>query len=391
MTQVYTVTELQGTIRDLLEREVGGLWVEGEISGLKRPRSGHCYFTLKDEGAQLAAVMWKSSVERARFEPEEGMAVRARGHLTVYAPQGRYQMIVSRLEPVGAGPLQVAFEQLRRNLEAEGLFDEERKQPLPEYPSRVALITSPSGAAVRDLIHVAQRRWPALQLVVVPVPVQGEGAASQIAAAIGVADGLGFDILVVGRGGGSLEDLWAFNEEPVARAIHAASTPVVSAVGHEVDVTISDLVADVRAATPSAAAELITPDRAEIKQGLDALGRRLARGFVAKTTDLGRQLELIRMARPFRKPHERVREAGVGLDELAERMTRVFGDRVRDRQAAVQVLAGRLDALSPLKVLARGYSVTLKDGRVVQRAADVAKGDELKTIVADGEISSRVT
>ncbi|MHC5052775.1 MAG: exodeoxyribonuclease VII large subunit, partial [Planctomycetota bacterium] len=239
--RVYTVSELQAHVRDFLESEVGRVWVEGEISNFKRHHSGHLYFALRDADARLDAVMWRSTARRLKFEPEEGLAVRARGNLTVYPPQGRYQMVVAALEPVGAGPLQVRFEQLRRKLAEEGLFDAEHKKELPAFPRRVALITSPTGAAVRDLISVALRRWPPLELAVVPVKVQGEGAAEEIAAGIREADGRGFDVLVIGRGGGSLEDLWAFNEEVVARAVFAAQTPVVSAVGHEVDVSISDL------------------------------------------------------------------------------------------------------------------------------------------------------
>jgi exodeoxyribonuclease VII large subunit len=386
---LYTVSELQARVRDFLEQEYGRVWVEGEISGFKRHHSGHLYFALRDADARLDAVMWRSTAGRLRFEPEEGLKVRARGNLTVYPRQGRYQMIVQALEPVGVGPLQVRFEQLRRQLAEEGLFDAEHKKDLPAFPRRVALITSPTGAAVRDLISVALRRWPPLELTVVPVKVQGEGAAEEIAEGLRRADGLGFDVLIAGRGGGSLEDLWAFNEEVVARAIFAAETPVVSAVGHEVDVAISDLVADVRAATPSAAAETVTPDGAEVRLALEGWRQRLGRGLSGKVDDLRRELEVLRQARPFRKPFERIREAGLGVDELGDRLVRGFTDILKDRRAYVDLAAGRLEALSPLKVLARGYSVTLLKDRVVRRAAEVATGDELRTILAEGELRSR--
>ncbi|MHC4816614.1 MAG: exodeoxyribonuclease VII large subunit [Planctomycetota bacterium] len=386
---LYTVSELQARVRDFLEQEYGRVWVEGEISGFKRHHSGHLYFALRDADARLDAVMWRSTAGRMRFEPEEGLKVRARGNLTVYPRQGRYQMIVQALEPVGVGPLQVRFEQLRRQLAEEGLFDAEHKKDLPAFPRRVALITSPTGAAVRDLISVALRRWPPLELTVVPVKVQGEGAAEEIAEGLRRADGLGFDVLIAGRGGGSLEDLWAFNEEVVARAIFAAETPVVSAVGHEVDVAISDLVADVRAATPSAAAETVTPDGAEVRLALEGWRQRLGRGLSGKVDDLRRELEVLRQARPFRKPFERIREAGLGVDELGDRLVRGFTDILKDRRASVDLAAGRLEALSPLKVLARGYSVTLLKDRVVRRAAEVATGDELRTILAEGELRSR--
>ena len=252
---VYTVGEVQNEAKELLEEQFSGIWVEGEISGLSRSGPGHAYFTLKDDLAQLASVMWSSSLRRTKFDPENGLKVRAHGYLTIYERAGRYQFIIARLEPLGAGPLQVKFEKMRKRLEQEGLFDPARKRRLPAFPRRVALVTSPTGAAVRDLIHVAQRRWPPLEIVVVPVRVQGDGAAHEIASGIAIADGLRFDVIVCGRGGGSPEGLWAFNEEVVARAIFAAETPIVSAVGHEVDVSISDMVADLRAATPSAAAE----------------------------------------------------------------------------------------------------------------------------------------
>jgi exodeoxyribonuclease VII large subunit len=377
---VYTVSEIQREVRASLEDTYGSIWVEGEITNWRPSPRGHCYFTLKDEHAQLDAVMWRSDAERLRFEPEGGLKVRARGALSLYEPRGRYQMIVRRLEPAGTGPLQLRFEQLRRRLEAEGLFDPAHKRPLPVYPRRVALITSPSGAAVRDLIHVARRRWPPLELVVVPVRVQGEGAAASIAAGIGAADALGFDVLVVGRGGGSLEDLWAFNEEPVARAI-----------GHEVDVTISDLVADVRAATPSAAAETITPNREDLVQVLAVVRRRLARGLRAKVDGLRRDLDRLAAARPFLRPFDRIRAEDQRLDELADRLAGAMKARVRDLRATADRNAASLEALSPLKVLARGYSVTLgPDGHALLRAADVRPGDELRTILHDGEVRSRV-
>jgi len=390
-SRVYRVFELQAAVRDLLEGEFGRVWVEGELSGVKRAQSGHVYFALKDEKARLDVVLWRSSAVRLRFEPEDGLTVRVRGRLTVYAPQGRYQMEADALEPVGAGPLQVAFEQLRRRLEADGLFDPARKRRLPAFPRRIALVTSPSGAAVRDLIHVASRRWPPLELVVVPVRVQGPGAADEIAAGIRAADARGFDVLVVGRGGGTLEDLWAFNEEAVARAIFAARTPVVSAVGHEVDVTISDLVADVRAATPSAAAELVAPDRMQMLGGLRGTGRRLARAARALLGEGRRRLDAAASARAFRRPLERVHEAGLAVDDVALRLATAARERLRARGEAFERIAARLDALSPLKVLARGFSVTTKGGRVLTRAADARAGDELRTILADGEVRSRVT
>jgi len=387
---VYTVTQLQALVRDHLEAAFHDIWVEGEISRPSFPRSGHCYLTLKDEGATLTAVLWRSTLQRLRFQPEEGLAVRARGQLTVYPPTGRYQMIVRALEPLGAGPLQVRFEQLRRRLEADGLFDPDHKQPLPAFPTRVALVTSPTGAAVRDLIHVAHRRWPALELVVIPVRVQGEGAAEEITAAIRTADGLGFDAIIAGRGGGSLEDLWAFNEEVVARAIFDATTPVVSAVGHEVDVSIADLVADVRAATPSVAAELVTPDRREIEVVLEGRSRRLVLALSRTVAEARRRIDSLREMRVLRDPLAPVREREVELDAVTERLGDALFEGLGARRSQADLLAGRLEALSPLKVLARGYSVTRKGNQVVRAATDVNPGDRIRTTLDEGEISSRV-
>jgi len=387
---VYTVSELQSEVRDALERGYKHIWLEAEISGHRRYPSGHHYLTLKDEGAQLSAVIWRSVADRLAVAPEDGLLVRARGTLTVYPPRGNYQILLDRLEPVGAGALQIRFEKMRRRLEEEGLFDPARKRPLPAFPRRVALITSPAGAAVRDIIRVCGRRWPLLELVVVPVRVQGEGAKEEIAAAIARADRLSFDILVVGRGGGSLEDLWAFNEEIVARAVSSARTPVVSAVGHEVDVTICDLCADVRAATPSAAAELITPDAAEIGAWLGQRRRRLGRALAGAARELRLRLDRLAAARPFRRPHELVREKERRLDELAARLARSGAATVKDFQSRLAAIGGRMEALSPLRVLARGYSVTFSGSRIVKRAADVSPGDRIRTRLADGEIESRV-
>jgi len=387
---VYTVSELQREVQFLLESEYATVWVEGEVSDFRRPRAGHLYFTLKDPDAQLSAVMWRSSARRMRFDLENGLAVRARGYLTVYPAFGRYQMIVQRLEPVGAGPLQVRFEQLRAKLESEGLFDPARKKPLPRFPRRVALVTSAEGAAVRDLIHVARRRWPPVRLLVVPVRVQGAAAAAEIAAGIRSADALDCDAIVVGRGGGSLEDLWAFNEEAVARAVFHAHTPVVSAVGHEIDVSIADLVADHRAATPSAAAEAVTPDVADVRAWLTARGGRLARGLRGTLAEARRRLDHVRAARPFRRPLALVHESGQRLDATASALAEALVRDLRRRRQAAASLASRLEALSPLRVLARGYSVTLKDARVVRKASDVEPGDELRTRLAEGEIRSRV-
>jgi len=387
--RVFSVSELSREAKHLLEESFASVWVEGEVSGLTVAASGHHYFQLKDENAVLKAVLWRSGAQRLKFENEEGLLVRARGRLTIYEPRGSYQLVVEKMEPAGRGPLQVAFEQMRRRLEAEGLFAADRKQPLPEFPRRVALVTSPTSAAVRDLIRVAHRRWPPLELVVVPVKVQGDGAAEEIAAGIARADQGDFDLLIVGRGGGSLEDLWAFNEEVVARAIFTANTPVISAVGHEVDVSISDLVADVRAATPSAAAELATPDSAEVIEWLDQRRRRMDRALSQTIGAARQQLATIEASAAFKRPMDFLRAAEQRLDDFAADLSSAWTEAAEKRHRRLETLAASLDALSPLKVLRRGYSVTRKEGRVVTRA-ELQPGETIETTLAEGSIRSTV-
>jgi len=387
---VYTVSRLQSEVRDLLESGYRNVWLEAEISGHRRYPSGHHYLTLKDENAQLSAVIWRSVAARLAVAPEDGLAVRVRGTLTVYPPRGNYQILVDRLEPLGEGPLQARFEQMRRRLEEEGLFDPARKRPVPAFPRRMGVITSPAGAAVRDVIRVSGRRWPLLEIVVIPVRVQGATAKDEIAAAIRHADRKRFDLLLVTRGGGSLEDLWAFNEEVVARAVFEASTPVVSAVGHEVDVTICDLVADVRAATPSAAAELVTPDRDEVHHALDLRRARMGKALAGAARELRLRLDRIAAARCFRRPDAIVRDGERRVDEIAARLGRAAKAAVKDFRSRLGTIGGRMEALSPLRVLARGYSVTFRDGRVVRRSSDLKPGDRIRTRLAEGEIESTV-
>jgi len=431
-TPVMTVSELTADIRGVLDATFGDVWVRGEISQPRTPASGHVYLVLKDQGAVLPAVIWRSTAARLRFRPEEGQEVLVRGGIDVYPPHGRYQLIVRRMEPVGEGALRLAFEQLRAKLEAEGLFEPGRKQPLPFMPRRIALVTSRTGAAVRDMVTVIHRRFPGVHLVLLQVRVQGEGAAQEIATALARADrSAQADVIIVGRGGGSLEDLWAFNEEVVARAIAACATPVVSAVGHETDTTIADLVADVRAATPSQAGELVVPVLADLRAGLEhqqaqlvhrmrvrlerawqrveALGdrpvlrdadglvaarrqdlahlaRRLAgRSPAAALRRRGSELEALatRLTPPLQRQLARVR---VDLDDLGQDLTRGVRRHWHAADGRLEALRDRLRALSPLAVLGRGYSLTTRavDGVVVRRVAEVEVGDRLHTATADG-------
>lgn len=392
--RVWSVSELTSQIKDLLEGQFQSVWVGGEISNFSRPQSGHCYFTLKDDRAQIRAVLWRTAALRLRFEPEDGLEVVCQGDLDVYAPRGSYQLVVRQIEPKGIGALELALRKLRERLAAEGLFDPARKRPLPKFPRRVAFVTSPTGAAVRDFLEVLRRRWKGVDVLVVPTRVQGEGASREIAAAIALVNSLSgpIDCLVVGRGGGSLEDLWAFNEEPVVRAIHASRIPVVSAVGHEIDVTLADLAADVRALTPSEAAELVVPDADEINAALRRQQQRLLAALRRREAVCRTRLDWLAARRAFRKPFDRVHDLARRLDELSSRSGRATRQRVAAARRQLDGAVARLESLSPLGVLGRGYSLTqrLSDGVLVRDAALLAPGDLLTTRFATGQAISRV-
>ena len=370
------------------------VWVSGEISNLSRPRSGHFYLTLKDDGAQLPAVIWRNTAVRLRFDVHDGLEVVCRGQIGVYPPHGKYQLIIQQIEPKGIGALELALRQLRDKLAREGLFDPERKRPLPKFVRRVAVVTSPTGAAIRDFLEVLRRRWSTADVLVMPVRVQGEGAAEEIAAAVRMVNRLAvpIDCIVVTRGGGSLEDLWAFNEEVVCRAIFASRIPVVSAVGHEIDVSLSDLVADVRALTPSEAAERIAPASADVAATLRQLHHRMTVALRSSAVTARGRLEAVALHRAFRRPYERVHEFQRRLDDWESRLGTAVRNRNRHARQATDALAARLESLSPLAVLARGYSVTQRaaDGRVVRSAAELQAGDEILTRFAQGRATGRV-
>ena len=391
--KVLSVSELTHEVKGLLEDGFSAVWVAGEVSNLARPSSGHVYLTLKDSGAQLRAVVFRGVAMRLRFELHDGLDVIARGRLSVYQPRGEYQLVVEELQPKGLGALELALRQLREKLFRLGYFAPERKKPLPRYPARVALVTSPTGAAVRDMLEILGRRWPAAETWVCPVRVQGEGAAQEVAAALQLLNRLGqVDVIIVGRGGGSVEDLWAFNEECVAHAIFQSRIPVVSAVGHEIDLTIADLVADRRALTPSEAAELVTPNRWEIVEALRGLAGQL-RAALWQRLELARgRLQDLAQRRSFRLPLERVRDGDRRVDELGDRLRRAMRQRLGRAREGVGAQAARLESLSPLNVLGRGYSLTRREAdQVVMRHADqVRPGDRLVTHIQHGRIVSRV-
>ena len=390
--QVYTVSGLTAEIKDLIEETFPPVWVEGEISNFTHHSSGHMYFSLKDEGASLRCVFFRQHNFRLRFKPEGGMKVLAFGELTVYEPSGQYQLRIAELRPVGIGELQLAFEQLRAKLQAEGLFDQERKRPIPSFPAVVGVVTSPTGAAIRDIISVISRRCPPVRIVLYPVRVQGEDAAAEIAGGIrAISEWGGADVVITGRGGGSIEDLWAFNEEVVARAIAECPVPVISAVGHETDFTIADFVADLRAPTPSAAAEFAVPDAAELLAGLKALAIRLLRARQNRL-DYGWQVfdSLERGLSPGRLL-ERYKYLKSQQESLTRRLCRAVSNILEASSTQWEGLRHQLAALNPAAVLDRGFSlVRTPAGEIVRDARQVAVSDNLEVTLSSGLLGCKV-
>ncbi len=391
--RVWTVSQVNRAVRSLLESTVDSLWVGGEVGSWTRSRAGHCYFTLKDDRAQLRCVLWRSDAERLPTDPEEGMQVRVFGALTLYEARGEYQMGVQRLEAEGAeGLWRLAFEKLRTKLESEGILDPARKRALPRFPATVGVVTSATGAAIRDILTVLRRRAPWVRVVIRGTRVQGEGASREIARALRALGESGLcDVIIVGRGGGSLEDLWAFNEEPVARAIVDCPVPVISAVGHEVDTTISDLVADLRAPTPSSAAEAVAPDRHAVLRQLRDVPARLARGLRGTVERRrGRLAEGLNRLGPAMQ--RRLAPGRQAVDLSAERLERRIRRMLEIRRNRLEALAGKLLALSPLAILERGYSVArTPDGRVLRRVEDFAPGRSFLLRVVDGTVAAEAT
>lgn len=385
--QPVSVTQLTGYIKLLLDRDeiLSQTCVRGELSNYKIHSSGHHYFTLKDEGAVISCVLFRSDAMRLRFRPESGMKVILTGRVSLFPRSGQYQLYVSHMQPDGAGDLAVAFEQLKQKLQAQGVFDAAHKKPLPRYPERVALVTSPTGAAVRDMIRILGRRWPLASVLVCPVRVQGEGAAEEIAAMLELVDAAELaDVIITGRGGGSLEDLWAFNEEIVARAIYRCKTPVISAVGHEPDVTIADFAADVRAATPSNGAELAVCDRAELRALLEQQARRMEKAQERRLELLRQRLRRLSERPVLRSPEGSLQQKELLLELLRQRLEWAAAAAVEKRQRQFAALSGRLDALSPLKVLARGYAVATRQEQVLHSVAQLSPGEEIRLRLADG-------
>ena len=390
---VHSVSDVNRYLKDLLAREplLSGLSVRGEISNFKQYPSGHCYFTLKDANSALKCVMFRSRAQYLRFLPQNGMQVVAGGTISVYERDGVYQLYVDSLMPEGTGDLALAFEQLKKKLSAEGLFDQSRKQPLPAFPKKIGVVTSPAGAVLRDIYRVSKRRWPSVQLVLYPVQVQGEGAAEQIARGIDFfAEEYAVDVIIAGRGGGSMEDLWAFNEEPVVRAIAACPVPLISAVGHETDFTLADFAADVRAATPSQAAELAVPDRAEVKRQVENLTSQLTRQM-RREIDLRRQrLDHVLQSRVMRQPQSMLAERRQRLDFLLAGLQNTAKQELQNKSHGLKLLLNRLAAINPAAVLGRGYGIVMKQDKLVSSINAVEIDDEIQLSLTDGSLKARV-
>ena len=432
--EVLTVSQLNQRARLLLEDVFPQVWVEGELSNLARPASGHVYFTLKDSNAQIRCALFRQNALRVRQALRDGLAVKVRGKISLFEGRGDYQLIADTVEPAGDGALRLAFEALKEKLAGEGLFASERKRPLPAHPRRIGIVSSPSGAVIRDIISVFRRRAPQVELTLVPTAVQGREAVAQIVRALQLADRQGFDALILARGGGSLEDLWCFNEEAVARAVAACATPIVSAVGHETDVSISDFVADVRAPTPSAAAELLAPSSTDIRQRLASLRQRLLLRMRERLHREGSRLD--GLTRRLRHPGERLQQQAQRIDDLeqrllrgidrrlcagqerlarldtrlgaqhpgrtlallrqrlehlSQRMPRAMQEQLNNRRQQLQGLAQTLNVVSPLATLGRGYSILLDErGRAIRDAGQTQPGQRLKARLAEGELEVRV-
>lgn len=389
---ILSVSELTRHIKSLLDRDgfLRDLWVKGEISNFKRHPSGNLYFSLKDEGAIISCVMWEEKTRTLRFEPKDGLGVVARGYVSVFEGRGKYQLYVQDMLPVGLGMHWLRFEELKQKLMREGLFD--RKRPLPRFPEKIALVTSPVGAAVRDLISIIGRRFPIAHLVVVPALVQGEEAPPSIVRAIELANRIeGLDLIIVARGGGSFEELFCFSEEVVARAIYASEKPVVSAVGHEVDFTISDFVADLRAPTPSGAAEMVVPDQTDILAQLAQIRGRLLEAARRRIDAARGRLRLLAERRVLSKPETALDQRRQRLDELRERLGRASKVGLRTKEERLARLRGVLEAMDPKEVLERGYALLRKaDGRFVRSPEEVSSGERLEAKVARGSFGVRV-
>lgn len=391
--KTYTPSQINRGIRILLEEKFANIWIEGEISNFKRHSSGHMYLSLKDDKSSISAVCFAGQNRNIKFDPKDGLQVLAFGRISLYEPRGQYQLYIERMEPKGMGALQLAFLQMKEKLEKEGLFDPKHKKAIPRFPRVVGVVTSKTGAAFQDILNVVNRRFCGTTILLNPVQVQGEGSAKQIARAIReLNDYGGIDVMIVGRGGGSMEDLWAFNEEIVARAVFESKIPVISAVGHEIDWTICDLVADLRAPTPSAAAELVVQNRQELERGLMEKTMRLRGRMLSILEEKKAELESFQESHAFKQPQILIGQFSQRVDELLRQMQNYLKSCYSEKKQEFQGYAGRLHALSPLAILERGYSISLReDGTLLKDAAKLKKGDRIQTRLQKGTVYSEVT
>jgi exodeoxyribonuclease VII large subunit len=389
--KILTVSEITRQIKGVLELGFNDIWLKGEISNFKNHSSGHLYFTLKDEGAQISAVMWKGRASSLLFRPTDGMKVIVRGRITVYEPRGNYQIDCLNIQPFGVGDLQLAFERLKQKLMEEGLFTEEYKIPIPEFPQRIGIVTSPTGAAIHDIISILSRRQPSVEVILVPVKVQGIGAAEEIAEAIETLNQKKMvDVMIIGRGGGSLEDLWAFNEEVVARAIFASEIPIISAVGHEIDFSISDFVSDLRAPTPSAAAELVVRDKEEL---IDIIGNycyTLNKSIVNKVESNKKIIKNLVHSYYFNKPIDLVRQKSQQLDELNRLLHDTISHSISIFSLKTESLKFRIESLSPKLVLKRGYAIVRQKNKIISKLKDLSINSNATIEFTDGSAESKI-
>lgn len=393
---IFTVSQINRVVRDLLEAGLPALWIEGEISNFRHHSNGHMYFTLKDEAAEIEAVMFADRNALLQFTPADGQKVIAFGQITLYERRGRYQINIDEMRPAGVGKLQLEFEKLKERLQAEGLFDTRFKQPIPRFPEHIGIVTSPEGAALRDILKILRERYPIVEVLLLPARVQGEGASAEIAEAIRAANRYALkiepiDTLIVTRGGGSLEDLWAFNEEPVARAIFESAIPIISAVGHEVDITIADLVADVRAPTPTAAAQMAVPDRRELSEFAQSARTQLEQLISGRLDNYLLRVEMVRRSRGLHRTIQLLREHEQSLDHASELLLRTMRERLARYQERWQGLVRHLEGVNPVSVLRRGFSVVESEsGQIVHSAEQVRVGERLKIKLHRGKLLSRV-
>ncbi len=389
----FTVSQITRKIRASLEYNFSNVSILGEISNVRKPGSGHIYLTLKDKGSQLQAVVFRNIANKIKFELKDGMEVITFGSVTVYEPRGQYQLIINKIEPKGIGALQLAFQQLKEKLEKEGLFDQTHKKPIPFIPQKIGVVTSPTGAAIKDILNIIDRRFANIEILIYPVKVQGEGAAQEIAEAITALNALtDIDVIIAGRGGGSLEDLWAFNEEVVARSIYNSRIPVISAVGHEIDITIADLVADKRALTPSEAGELVVPRKDLLLDMLEKLNTRLLQSLTGKLRLSKERLVRVANSYAMRQPFDRLRRWQQRLDEFAQRLNINITHALNTEREKLSGIAGKLESLSPLNVLKRGYTITtrLEDNKSLREVKGLNKGDKIKTNFSKGSVISTI-